>query len=105
MANLLSLGLGELARDIALVRRLLGGGEPLIVERAGAEGAPAAVASLANTLGGWVLVTDLYSPEDLDLARILGGAVDPPAPASAAAVDVDGRAVGIIRVAASNDTP
>jgi hypothetical protein len=105
MANLLTLRLGELVRDTALVRRLLGGGEPLLVERAGAEGAPAAVASLANTLGGWVLLTDLHAPQDLDLARLLGAAVDPPVPASAAAVEVDGRTVGIIRVAASHDGP
>jgi hypothetical protein len=105
MPNLRTLGLHDLAQDTALLRRLLTGGEQLLVERGDVQEAPAAIASLANTLGGWLLVTGLYSPREMDLGRILDGAVEPPPPASATAVEVDGRTVGIVRVAASSDTP
>ena len=105
MPNLRTLRLQELARDTELVRQLLNGGERLLVERADAREAPAAIASLANTLGGWLLIPGLYGPQDVDLGRILQDAVDPPPPASATAVEVDGQTVGVVRVEASSDTP
>ena len=94
--NLRTLSLTQLLSDPSLVERLVASGDSLLVERAGPPRAAAAVASLANTLGGWVLVDGGPDP---DLA------VDPPAPHAAATVEVAGRQVHVIRVAASGDTP
>jgi hypothetical protein len=68
----------------------------LLVGRAGTEGAAAAIASLANTLGGWLLVE-----EELDIAATLAS-IEPPPPAQAAARRLGGA---VVRVAASADTP
>jgi len=94
--NLRTLSLTQLLSDPSLVERLVASGDSLLVERAGPPRAAAAVASLANTLGGWVLVEGDPEP---DLA------VDPPAPHASATVEVGGRRVRLIRVAASGDTP
>ena len=94
--NLRTLSLTQLLSDPSLVERLVASGDSLLVERAGPPRAAAAVASLANTLGGWVLVDGGPDP---DLT------VDPPAPHGAATVEVAGRRVHVIRVAASGDTP
>ena len=94
--NLRTLSLTQLLSDPSLVERLVASGDSLLVERAGPPRAAAAVASLANTLGGWVLVDGGPDP---DLT------VDPPAPHAAATVEVAGRQVHVIRVAASGDTP
>ena len=94
--NLRTLSLTQLLSDPSLVERLVASGDSLLVERASPPRAAAAVASLANTLGGWVLVDGGHDP---DLT------VDPPAPHAAATVEVAGRQVHVIRVAASGDTP
>jgi hypothetical protein len=94
--NLRTLSLTQLLSDPALVDQLVASGDSLLVERAGPPRAAAAVASLANTLGGWVVVEGGAAP---DLT------VDPPAPYAHATVDVGGRHIQIIRVAASGDTP
>ena len=111
MTNLRALALTDLLHDGALVERLIASGEPLLVERADPGDAAAAVASLANTLGGWLLVgvagdgevTGL--PYDFDVDALLDGKVDPPAPARAATVDAAGRRIAVVRVAASADAP
>ena len=103
MKNLRTLGLAELVDDNGLVERLVVSGDPLLVERAEPADVAAAIASLANTLGGWVVVDLPYG--DLDLGELIDGSIDPPPPASAATAHAGGRAVGIVRVAASQDTP
>jgi hypothetical protein len=112
VTNLRTLGLDAVLRDPALVGRLVATGAPLLVERAEPAAAAAAIASLANTLGGWMLLgvgadgeIAGIPPYDLDLDELLQRQVGPPPPARAATVDVDGRTVGVVRVAASRDTP
>jgi hypothetical protein len=92
MRNLRTLTLTDVAGDEAALA--LGG--PLLVERTGADDAAAAIASLTNTLGGWLLVDG-----DLDVAGTLASIVPPP-PAEAAARRLGGT---VMRVARSADTP
>ncbi len=96
MTNLRTLSLTDLLADPALVEQLVASGDSLLVERSGPARAAAAVASLANTVGGWVLVEGGSEP-DLE--------VDPPAPHALATVELGGRHTHIIRVTASGDTP
>jgi hypothetical protein len=104
MTNLRTLALHQLLRDGVLAERLVAAGDPLLVERAAPGAAAAAVASLANTLGGWVLV-DLDGQPGADVSAALDGAVEPPVPAQAATTQIGGRTVAVVRVAASSDTP
>ena len=96
MTNLRTLSLSDLLADDVLLQRLVASGDSLLVERAQPHRAAAAVASLANTLGGWVLV---------DGGGDVDAAADPPPPAQSATVHVAGRTIGVVRVAASADTP
>jgi hypothetical protein len=94
-------------------------GEDLLVERKGAipsaEKLGAEVASMANMLGGWVLlgVNDKTRKlESLDLAQgidmqshignLLRNAVDPVPPFLADTIEVDGLTVGFVRVFSSS---
>jgi hypothetical protein len=92
MRNLRTLTLTDVSGDEAALA--LGG--PLLVERAGAGDAAAAIASLANTLGGWLLVDG-----ELDLAGALAS-IQPPPPSQAAARRDGGT---VVRVAESADVP
>jgi len=111
MTNLRGLELTDLLDDRARVERLIASGDPLLVARAEPGGAALAVASLANTIGGWLLVGvsdrgDVTGvPYDFDLAELLDGEVSPPPPARAATMDVAGRTIAVVCVAASADTP
>jgi hypothetical protein len=124
------LGLGELSPDGLLA--MLGDHETLFVEHKGgvAEGEgyaiSKAIASFANTLGGWVLVgvhngeptdgtQDGWEPpqgeEFVDQVRVRVERQIDPLPSFAADVrvieggDWDGRRVGVVRVYESADTP
>ncbi len=98
MPNLRNLTLTDLTEDPALVDWLADEGRPLLVAQATADDAPAAIASLANTIGGWVLV-DLDG--DLDVAE-LAADVEPAPPVQGAELPGGGA---VLRVAASADTP
>lgn len=99
----------------ALYRELAEHGEDLLVERKGeipaTEKLGAVVASMANMLGGWILLgvddqtrelrelklkpgTDLQS----HFGNLLRNAVDPVPPYLAGTLDVDGTRVGFVRV-------
>jgi predicted HTH transcriptional regulator len=95
-------------------------GETLFVERKQdipTDGLAPTVASFANTLGGWVLLgvandgtlTDYTWKGRADLQdhvrEHLRGTVDPLPPFAAAAVMMDNKTVGVVRVAESADTP
>jgi hypothetical protein len=103
MTNLRTLALQDVLANGAAVERLLASPEGLLVARATPAGAPAAIASLANTLGGWVLLEP--DPHGTDLDGLVAGAVDPPPAVRAVTVQAAGRAAGILRVPASADTP
>jgi hypothetical protein len=92
MRNLRTLSLTDVTDD----EDALGRGGQLLVERAAAGDAAAAIASLANTLGGWLLVDG-----ELDAASVLAS-IQPPPPAQAATRRTGGT---VVRVAASADTP
>jgi hypothetical protein len=102
-----------------LFKDLAAHGEDLLVERKGAipsaEKLGAEVASMANMLGGWVLlgVNDkTRKSESLDLAQgidmqshignLLRNAVDPVPPFLADAIEIDGLTVGFVRVFSSS---
>lgn len=101
--------------EAPLFKELAAHGEELIVERKARIPEPeqlaAEVASMANTIGGWILlgVDDrtrelraLEQKRGLDLqshiGHLLRGNADPVPPFLAAPLDVDGTAVGFIRV-------
>lgn len=102
-----------------LFKDLAAHGEDLLVERKGAipsaEKLGAEVASMANMLGGWVLlgVNDTTRKlESLDLAQgvdmqshignLLRNAVDPVPPFLADTIEVEGLTVGFVRVFSSS---
>jgi hypothetical protein len=107
--------------DEEMLRRLVDHGEDLLVERKRQLPAPpkfgAAAASLANTLGGWILlgVADdreligFDKPENLDLqshlAQVLRNEVDPLPPFVAEMFELDGKPIGLMRVFESADAP
>lgn len=105
--------------DEAALRRLVGEGETLFVERKETDpedGLGSAVASFANTLGGWLLlgVTDDGTAKGYDAGRgdftdkvrnKLGHQVDPLPPFAADLKELDGVQIGVIRVFESADTP
>ena len=109
------------ALDQPALEELVRHGEDLLVERKqDIPKAPrfgAAAGSLANTLGGWILlgVTDdgavhgWHKQDRLDLqsylGSVIGGEVDPLPPFVAAARQVDGKPIAVIRVFASADVP
>jgi hypothetical protein len=92
MTNLRTVTLPDVLEDETLLAR----GGALFVERTKPGGAAAAIASLANTLGGWLLVDG-----ELDAAAALA-TIDPPPPAVSASLRSGGT---VVRVAASEDTP
>jgi Putative DNA-binding domain len=109
------------ALDQPALEELVRHGEDLLVERKqDLPKAPrfgAAAGSLANTLGGWILlgvadngtVPGWAKPERLDLqshlGSIIGAQVDPLPPFVAEMREVDGRPIAVIRVFASADVP
>ncbi len=109
------------ALDPTGLQELVRHGEDLLVERKRQPPDPpkfgAAVASLANTLGGWVLlgvdddgtVHGWQKPERLDLQSHLGAVlaaqVDPLPPFVSDMREVDGKPIGVIRVFPSADVP
>ena len=112
------LALAELDPD--RLRRLVGEGEPLFVERKEAtpkEGLGPTVASFANTLGGWLLlgVADdgglrgwrEHGRSDLQdhLRHVLRREVDPLPPFSARSIELEDQPIGVVRVIESVDTP
>ena len=113
------LSLAEL--DQATLEELVRHGEDLLVERKQDLPKPprfgAAAGSLANTLGGWILlgvaddgtVTGWEKDERLDLQSHLGAVlraeVDPLPPFIADMREVDGKPIGVIRVFPSADSP
>lgn len=112
--------LADVVLDPASVRALIAEGETLFVERKQAipaAGLAPTVASFANTLGGWILLGVANDGEvvgyewdgraDLQdhIREHLRGAIDPLPPFAAVEVPVDGKSVGVIRVAESVDTP
>jgi hypothetical protein len=101
--------------DPATFSELAAHGEDLLVERKAQLPEPerlgAAVASMANMLGGWLLLgvddksrelEDLVLPRGVDLqshiGQLLRNAVDPVPPFLAGSLDVDGMRVGFVRV-------
>ncbi len=116
-ANFRRLSMADL--DEIILRRLVGEGEALFVERKREQpknGIGPAVASFANTLGGWLLlgVADKGGLVDFDPGRgdftdkvrhLLSQQVDPIPPFAAAVSELDGNRVGVIRVFESADTP
>jgi len=118
-AGLRRLTLADLDDDTLL--ELVRHGEDLLVERKreppGIPKFGAAIGSLANTLGGWILlgVTDegdvhgWEPPGGADiqshLGAILRAQVDPLPPFVAAAREVDGKPIGVMRVFSSADAP
>ena len=109
------------ALDQPALEELVRHGEDLLVERKqDLPKAPrfgAAAGSLANTLGGWILlgvaddgtVHGWAKPERLDLqshlGSVIGAQVDPLPPFVAEMREVDGEAIAVIRVFASADVP
>lgn len=105
--------------DEESLRRLLAEGESLFVERKQQEpkgGFGPAVASFANTLGGWLLVgvddegaLKGYEPGAGDftdrLRHKVSRQVDPLPPFAADVRKLDGMKIGVIRVLESADTP
>lgn len=102
-----------------LFKDLVAHGEDLLVERKGAiptaEKLGAEVASMANMLGGWVLLgvhdkTRKLEPLDLvqgldmqsHIGNLLRNAVDPVPPFLADTIEVDGLTVGFVRVFSSS---
>jgi hypothetical protein len=118
-AGLRRLTLADLDDDTLL--ELVRHGEDLLVERKREPPAPpkfgAAVGSLPNTLGGWVLlgVTDegdvhgWQPPGGADIQSHLGAVLraqlDPLPPFVAAMRNVAGKAIGVVRVFSSTDAP
>jgi Putative DNA-binding domain len=120
MPSIRRLILADVVTDPALVRHLIAEGETLFVERKRAlpsDGLAPTVASFANTLGGWVLLGvtndrqvvgyEWKGRSDLQdhVREHLRDAVDPLPPFAAASVKIDGKPVGVVRVAESADTP
>ncbi len=119
VAGLRRLTLSDLDDDTLL--ELANHGEDLLVERKREPPAApkfgAAVGSLANTLGGWMLlgveddgtVRGWEPPGGADvqshLGSILRAQVDPLPPFVAAMRELDGKPLGVIRVFASSDAP
>jgi len=117
--NVRRLSLGEL--DQLTLEELVRHGEDLLVERKQDLPKPprfgAAAGSLANTLGGWVLigvaddgsVTGWDKPDRLDLQSHLGAVlraeVDPLPPFIADMRTVDGKPIAVIRIFPSADSP
>jgi Putative DNA-binding domain len=109
------------ALDQPALEELVRHGEDLLVERKQDLPKPprfgAAAGSLANTLGGWILlgvaddgtVRGWVKPERLDLQSHLGSVisaqVDPLPPFVAEMREVDGKPIAVIRVFASADVP
>ena len=109
------------ALDQPALEELVRHGEDLLVERKqDLPKAPrfgAAAGSLANTLGGWILlgvaddgtVQGWAKPERLDLqshlGSVIGAQIDPLPPFVAEMREVDGKAIAVIRVFASADVP
>lgn len=105
--------------DEDALRRLVGEGEPLFVERKQQEpkdGFGPAAASFANTLGGWLLVGVAddgglrgYDPGPGDftdkIRHKLSHRVDPLPPFAADLREIDDVRIGVIRVFESADTP
>lgn len=117
-ASIRRMALAELDPDG--LRRLIGEGEPLFVERKEAtpkEGLGPTIASFANTLGGWLLlgITDdgnlrgwrEHGRSDLQdhLRHVLRREVDPLPPFSARSIELEGEPIGVVRVIESVDTP
>jgi predicted HTH transcriptional regulator len=119
LSDIRRLSLADL--DQASLDGLVRHGEDLLVERKQAIPKPpalgAAVASFANTLGGWVLlgvrgdgtVHGWEQPDRLDLQSHLGGLlraeVDPLPPFVADTREVDGKPIAVVRVFPSVDSP
>jgi hypothetical protein len=109
------------ALDQPALEELVSHGEDLLVERKQELPKPprfgAAAGSLANTLGGWILlgvadngaVHGWIKPERLDLqshlGSVIGAQVDPLPPFVADMREVDGKPIAVIRVFASADVP
>jgi hypothetical protein len=109
------------ALDQPALEELVSHGEDLLVERKQELPKPprfgAAAGSLANTLGGWILlgvadngaVHGWTKPERLDLqshlGSVIGAQVDPLPPFVADMREVDGKPIAVIRVFASADVP
>ncbi len=105
--------------DEESLRRLVAEGESLFVEREQQEpkgGFGLAMASFANTLGGWLLVgvgdegaIKGYEPGPGDftdkLRHKVSRQVDPLPPFAADVRELDGAKIGVIRVLESADTP
>jgi schlafen family protein len=108
--------------DEATLRSLIGEEEHLFVERKVQPPEPpnfgAAVASFANTLGGWLLlgiedktgnVKGWKLPGRADaqshIGQLLRAEVDPPPPFVAAERKLDGKSIVVVRVFESADTP
>jgi hypothetical protein len=110
----------DLAVDASVVQRLIDEGETLFVERKErdpADGLGATVASFANMLGGWLLigvddhgeVVGFEPPGRADLQdylrELLRAQVDPLPPFAAVTLPVEGKTIGVVKVAESSDTP
>jgi hypothetical protein len=109
------------ALDQPALEELVQHGEDLLVERKQDLPKPprfgAAAGSLANALGGWILlgvadngtVHGWAKPERLDLqshlGSVIGAQVDPLPPFAAEMREVDGKPIAVIRVFASADVP
>jgi hypothetical protein len=114
-----SLSLADL--DQATLEQFVRQGEDLLVEFKQSPPKPprfgAAVASLANALGGWILlgiaddrsVVGWSKPDRIDLQSHLGAIlrneVDPLPPFVAAMREIDGKPVAVLRVFPSADSP
>jgi predicted HTH transcriptional regulator len=107
--------------DEERLRQLIDHGEDLFVERKQQpperSGLGAAVASFANTLGGWLLLgvrddgtiegyaEDARTDVQSHFGQVLANQVDPLPPFVADVREVDGKPVTILRVFESADTP
>jgi hypothetical protein len=113
------LALADLDEDT--LRELVEHGEDLLVERKREPPKPpgfgAAVASFANTLGGWLLlgvaddgaIHGYEKPDQLDLqshlAALLRKECDPLPPFVAGMFELDGKSIAVLRVFESTDAP
>lgn len=119
MDSVRTLALADLGEDT--LERLIREGEGLFVERKQAEpgdGFGPTVASLANTLGGWLLIGVKDEGRELVGFDVPGRAslqdwmrdklaaeVDPAPPFAAQVVEHHGKQIGVVRVLESYDTP
>jgi hypothetical protein len=96
MTNLRTLTLTHLLENGNLVDWLVDEAQPLQFERTGPDDAAVAIASLANTIGGWVVIDG-----DVRLPALVAG-ISPPPPVRVATPRMG---TTVVQVAASADTP